>query len=95
MVYSPCGKWLAIGSHDNTIYLADTGFYKNHIKLLGHSSFITGIDWSIDSKWLRSVCGAYELLFFNIETKKRDPYGASNTVDVIWADQTTKFGWNV
>ena len=95
MQFSPCNNYLAVGSHDNTIYLIDTKTYKQQIKLTGHSSFITGLDWSVDSKFIRSVCGAYELLFFNVPTKKRDPAGASNTIETVWADQTCKFGWNV
>lgn len=97
MQFSPCNKYLAIGSHDNFIYLYDTKTYsdsKAH-KLTGHSSFITSIDWSQDSKWIRTVCGAYELLFFDIGKYKRDPSGASNTVEVMWCDQTNKLGWNV
>jgi microtubule-associated protein-like 3 len=68
MVYSPCSKFLAIGSHDNVIYLLDTKTYsdKKYAKFKAHSSFITSIDWSMDSAYLRSNCGAYELLFFNV-----------------------------
>ena len=68
MSYSPCGEMLAVGSHDNFIYLLDTKTYseKKVRKLTGHSSFITSLDWSQDSKWIRSVCGAYELLFYNV-----------------------------
>lgn len=89
---------MAIGSHDNFIYVIDAKTYnsdKPFLKLSGHSSFITGLDWSLDNKFIRSVCGAYELLFFNIENKKRDPSGASNTTETKWATQTCKFGWNV
>jgi len=95
MVYSPCAKYFAVGSHDNNVYLCDTKAYKKLAVLKGHSSFITAIDFSLDSKYLRSVCGAYELLFFNVGTKKRDPSGASNTIEQVWADQTCKFGWSV
>ena len=100
MSYSPCGKMLAVGSHDNNIYLIDTKSYseKKVRKLTGHSSFITSLDWSQDSKWIRSNCGAYELLFFNVTQKtgkERDPSGASNTVSTMWTDQTTKLGWSV
>ena len=101
MHYSPCGKMLAIGSHDNMIYVVDTKSYsekKGMHKLTGHSSFITSLDWSQDSKWIRSNCGAYELLFFNMTQKsgkERDPSGASNTTGVDWDDQTNKLGWNV
>ena len=95
MVYSPCNKYLAIGSHDDKIYVLDTKKYKVPKPLTGHSSFITAIDWAMDSSYIRSVCGAYELLFFNIGTMKRDPSGASGTVGTNWADQTCKLGWNV
>lgn len=53
------------------------------------------MDWSADSKWIRSVCGAYELLFFDVPGKTRKPGGASATVGVDWADQTCPFGWSV
>jgi WD40 repeat protein len=86
MAFSPCNNFLAVGSHDNNIYIIDTKTYKQQTKLAGHSSFITGLDWSIDSKFIRSVCGAYELLFFNIQTKKRDASGPTNTVETIWSD---------
>ena len=86
MAYSPDEKTLAVGSHDNNIYLVETGAYKQVKKLTGHSSFLKALDWTLDSKYLRSVCGAHELLFFNAGAKKRDPAGASNTVAMHWAD---------
>ena len=95
MVFSPDSKHLAIGSHDDNIYLCDTKTYKKHIKLSGHSSYITAIDWAADCSYIRTVCGAYELLFFDINKKKRDPSGASKTIPTIWADQTCKLGWSV
>lgn len=97
MAWSPDSKYLAIGSHDNNIYVLETKSYseKTMKVLKGHSSFITALDWSLDSKYLRSVCGAYELLFFNCKDMKRDPSGASNTIETQWATQTTKLGWSV
>ena len=95
MVYSPCAKYLGIGSHDKTVYMFDTKTYKKEIKLAGHASFITCLDWAVDSSYIRTVCGAYELLFFDAVKKKRDPSGASNTVKTVWADHTCKFGWCV
>lgn len=98
MSYSPCDNYLAVGSHDNTIYLLETKNYNTKsktCKLHGHSSFLTSIDWALDSSYIRSVCGAYELLFFNAKTKKRDPSGPTNTIPTVWADQTCKLGWNV
>lgn len=93
--YSPDGSMLACGSHDNNIYIYDTSSYNKIGILKAHKSFITCFDWSADSSLIRSVCGAYELLFFKVGEFKQDPSGASNTVDTVWASQTVKFGWCV
>lgn len=73
-----------MGSHDNSIYVYDYEpeyevVYRLYAKFSKHSSFITAMDFSLDGKYIRSVCGAYELLFFNLETKKQDTCGAFNT----------------
>ena len=93
--YSPDGSKLAVGSHDNTIYVYDTNGYKLAGKLSAHKSFIVSLDWSLDGSYIRSVCGAHELLFFNVATLKQDPNGASNTVTTMWHTNSAKFGWLV
>jgi len=47
MVYSPDDKYLAVGSHDNMLYLLTTKSYKmgKDSKMKGHSSFITAVDF--------------------------------------------------
>ena len=78
--YSPCGNYLAAGSHDNMIYIYDvTNNYSLHYRCAKHNSFVTSLDWSADSTYIRSVCGAYDKLYFNIENKEFDPHGLSNT----------------
>jgi len=64
MSVSPCGKYLAVGSHDNKIRIYDTTAYNCCGTGAKHSSAIQTMDWSEDSKWLRSTCQAYELLFW-------------------------------
>lgn len=44
---------------------------------------------------IRSCCGAYELLFWNAETGKQDPSGASNNRGTDWSNHSVKFGWRV
>jgi WD40 repeat protein len=65
MEYSPDGTKFAVGSHDNNIYVYET----SSNELLGvcskHNSFIVSVDWSADGEYIRSVCGAHELLFFS------------------------------
>ena len=94
--YSPDGNFLAVGSHDTNIYIYDAA---NGYSLVGtcskHNASITCIDWSQDGSYIRSVCNAYELLFFNMPSGNQDPDGASNTTGTIWASQHCKFGWCV
>ena len=95
MSYSPDGSKLAVGSHDNNIYIYETEGYTLLGKMSKHNSFITSLDWSQDGKYIRSICGAHELLFFTAEDCKQDPSGASNTVAVEWATHHAKYGWLV
>lgn len=94
MAYSPSGDRLAIGSHDNYIYIYQKGTeYEYLLHLKGHSSFITCLDWSLDSELIRSNCGAYELLYFNTKTGVRVTPSAVTSKE--WHTETCKFGWNV
>ena len=95
MEYSPDGTKLAVGSHDNNIYIYDANSYDKLGVLQAHKSFITCVDWSKDSTYIRSVCGAYELLFFKIEGYEQDPSGATNCKDMEWQTGHAKFGWLV
>ena len=40
-------------------------------KCSGHTSFITHIDWSTDSNYLRSNSGDYELLYWEVPACKQ------------------------
>ena len=53
MEYNSNGEMLAVGSHDNGIYLYKTDqdgskYVRTHM-MRKHSSYITALDWSIDS----------------------------------------------
>jgi WD40 repeat protein/Ca2+-binding EF-hand superfamily protein len=94
--YSPDNKTLAVGSHDNTIELMDVlSNYKTKAKLSKHSSFITHLDWSQDSSYLHSNCGAYELLFWDANSGKQITSGASALKDEDWATWSCVLGWPV
>ena len=67
MKYSPCGTYLAVGSHDNSVYIYEVKKgYELYSKFSSHNSFIVSVDWSDDSTYLRTVCGAYEKLYYNV-----------------------------
>ena len=83
MKYSPDESMLAIGSHDNDIYVykVSGNSYTFHGKLETHKSFITNMDWSRDGKYIQSNCGAYQLLFFDVNNHKQLKSGASQLKD--------------
>ena len=61
MKYSPKEDRLAVGSHDNKIYIlkVDGDTYTLEGKLRAHQSFITNMDWSTCGNYIQSNCGAY------------------------------------
>jgi WD40 repeat protein len=99
MSYNPSMSKLAAGSHDNNIYIFNVSAkkYMQYCVLKAHTSFVTSLDWSMNDspQYIRSNCGGYELLFFNVDNKKQDKAGASNTTGTIWETQSCKLGWNV
>ncbi|XP_069464337.1 echinoderm microtubule-associated protein-like 6 isoform X1 [Ambystoma mexicanum] len=71
MKFSPDGSYLAVGSNDG---LVDVYAVAQRYKKIGEcnksSSFITHIDWSVDSKYLQSNDGAGERLFYKMPSGK-------------------------
>jgi len=102
IAYSPDGRYMAVGSHDDTIYLykiTEAGEYKHHVTIaMVHSSAIVGIDWSKDSKYLRAVDQAYAKIFYEITEASFEQVteGSSELVDhTLWETSTCKLGWEV
>ncbi|XP_018904469.2 echinoderm microtubule-associated protein-like 2 isoform X3 [Bemisia tabaci] len=89
--FSPDGKCLALGSRDNFVYVFQvSGDYRKYSRVgrcAGHSSFITHLDWSGDSQYIRSNSGDYEILFWNASTCRQIPQ-TSQMRDVVWASNS-------
>ena len=96
--FTPDGKTLAAGSHDNCVYLysfdTDKGTLQLRSKFNRHHSYITHIDISDDSHYMQTNCGAYELLFANIQTGQQIPK-AKELRDVQWSTWSCTLGWPV
>lgn len=95
VAYSPNGEYLAVGTHNSTIVIYPTDTYNQKGVLKGNSAAIISLDWSKDSKYIRTVSLSYEYLFYMVDSMKQDTSGASNTKGLEWATQTSKFGWSV
>lgn len=80
LAYSPNGKYLAVASHDNYIDIyeveSDLGYYQRFMSCRGHSSYVTHIDWDINSSMIRSNSANNELFYWSLitdATKSVDP----------------------
>ncbi|CAL1680751.1 unnamed protein product [Lasius platythorax] len=89
--FSPDGTLLALGSRDNYIYIyqvnEDATKYSRVGRCMGHSSYITHLDWSADGQCLRSNSGDYELLYWNPGVCRQIPQ-SSTLRNVDWATHT-------
>ncbi|KAK0137169.1 Echinoderm microtubule-associated protein-like 1 [Merluccius polli] len=95
--YSPDGNYLAVGSHDNFVYIygvTENGRkYSRAGKCSGHSSFVTHLDWSQDSHYLVTNSGDYEILFWEAPSGKH--VTSMDTVrNVEWATYTCPLGFS-
>ncbi|XP_015194736.1 echinoderm microtubule-associated protein-like 1 isoform X2 [Lepisosteus oculatus] len=98
MRFSPDGNFLAIGSHDNYIYIYGVNEngrkYSRVGKCSGHSSFITHLDWSVDSQYLMSNSGDYEILYW-IPSACKQVVSVETTRDIEWDTCTCTLGFHV
>ena len=94
--YSPDEEFLAVGSHDNHLYIykIDPETHKYHLHCHDHrsSAWINAIDWTVDSTYLRSSSGDHEVLYFDVSSKLPDVHGSQTVADKVWASNTVKYG---
>lgn len=65
--YSPDGNFLAVGSNDSSVDIYGViQRYKKVGECVGSSSFITHMDWSLDSKYLQTNDGSGKRLFYRM-----------------------------
>uniref|UniRef100_A0A8D3CB88 Echinoderm microtubule-associated protein-like 4 n=1 Tax=Scophthalmus maximus TaxID=52904 RepID=A0A8D3CB88_SCOMX len=99
MRFSVDGSLLAVGSHDNFIYLytvSDRGRkYSRYGKCSGHSSYITHLDWSPDNNFIMSNSGDYEILYWDVPNSCKLIRNRSECKDIDWATYTCVLGYHV
>ncbi|KAJ7398332.1 hypothetical protein BTVI_126260 [Pitangus sulphuratus] len=82
--------------HDKHITLWDaTTHHPIWDKIIeGHSSFITHLDWSVNSQYLVSNSGDYEILYW-IPSACKQVVSVETTRDIEWATYTCTLGFHV
>ncbi|KAL8185117.1 UNVERIFIED_CONTAM: Echinoderm microtubule-associated protein-like 6 [Gekko kuhli] len=95
MKFSPDGCFLAVGSNDGPVDIyAVAQRYKKTGECSKSSSFITHIDWSLDSKFLQTNDGAGERFFYRMPSGK--PLTSKDEIKGIhWASWTCVIGSEV
>lgn len=68
--FSPNKNYLAVGSHDNKIDVYTVHDMQKKCTLDSSTSFITALDWSENSDSIRTNDASYEILYYNVESKK-------------------------
>jgi WD40 repeat protein len=91
--FSPCNKFLAVGTADHVIEVFNTQSYSKISTFKGHKEAITHLDWSKGSEVIASNSLDGELLHFNIrEGTIVKPEDVRNEE---WATFTRAYGWHV
>lgn len=86
--FSPDGQWLAVGGHDDKVSIYSMPDCKKHKVFKAGSSYITHIDWSLDSQYIRTNDGSYELLYFDVQNGQRLSRGSTQFRDEPWASNS-------
>ncbi|ETV90518.1 hypothetical protein H310_14708 [Aphanomyces invadans] len=93
VAYSPDGVSLVVGAQDNSIYIYDVpNEYAKRATFTKHKSFITHVDITSDSQYLRSNCGGFELLFADLTTGSHVA-SATALKNQTWHTCHTIFNW--
>ena len=96
--FSPNGHYVAVGSHDNYIDVynvnKDTGGIQRRVGVCkGHSSYITHMDWSADSTYLRTNSGTFELSTW--DATDGEPVAAELVKSSAWSSESCTLAWSV
>jgi len=97
LAYSPNGKYLAVASHDNYIDIyeveSDLGYYQRFMSCRGHSSYVTHIDWDINSSMIRSNSANNELFYWSLITDANKSVDPTSYRKVDWHSSKCILQW--
>eukprot|EP00283_Hemiselmis_rufescens_P000523 CAMPEP_0173470748 /NCGR_PEP_ID=MMETSP1357-20121228/78042_1 /TAXON_ID=77926 /ORGANISM="Hemiselmis rufescens, Strain PCC563" /LENGTH=313 /DNA_ID=CAMNT_0014439037 /DNA_START=17 /DNA_END=954 /DNA_ORIENTATION=+ len=93
--FSPNGRFLAVASREQTIDVYDVPYDFNRLGVCrGHSAAVLHVDFTVDSKFLRSSCAASEVLYWDIPGCSQRSRGR-DLKDAEWATHSVNFGWSL
>ena len=86
---------MAAACHDGKVYIFSLGAQEIKLAhtLKGSKQFVSHVDWSCDSRFLRTNDGSYDLLYYDISTGKQEPFGNMTLKDTEWQTQSCTISW--
>ena len=95
LAYSPDGTNLVAACRDYFLYVFDVeNNYKKIAVMKGHSTFVTHMDFSENSRILQSNDAAREILYWDVRNGKQLA-NSFDLRDTKWSTWTCVFGWSV
>jgi WD40 repeat protein len=95
MKYSPDGKLLVCGCLDGQIHIFAADKEYNFMRTVtGHDSYISHVDFSVDSRHFRINCGGYEAAFYKSSSGEK-VQDANEVRDVEWHSHNCPMTWEV
>jgi WD40 repeat protein len=91
--FSPDQRYIAVGSNDKNIYIFAFPKVEIHCQFDASSSPISHMDWSIDSRYLRSNDGANELFYYDVATSQHEKNGVTTLRDTEWNTSNCPITW--
>jgi WD40 repeat protein len=91
--FSPCNKFLAVGTADHVIEVFNTQSYSKLSTFKGHKEAISHLDWSKGSDIIASNSVDGELLYF--DTREGILIQPDEVRNEEWATFTRAYGWHV
>ncbi|KAK7094169.1 echinoderm microtubule-associated protein-like CG42247 isoform X1 [Littorina saxatilis] len=97
MSFSPDGSQIAIGCYDGFVHIyvihEDGQIFRQQSAALRHSgTFVMHLDWSSDSRFIQTVLGDYDLIFWDVQNMQRLKTGRTLR-DVNWATYSCPVGY--
>jgi WD40 repeat protein len=91
--FSLDGRYLAVATREQVIDVYQVHYDFNRVGVCkGHTAAVLHIDFSVDSKYLRSSCAAAEILYWEMPSCKQRGRGR-DLKDVSWATYSVTFDW--
>ncbi|KAL0217034.1 hypothetical protein RCL1_007517 [Eukaryota sp. TZLM3-RCL] len=91
--FSPNGQYIAVSSHTTNIFIVSPSLALIST-LSAHTAHVKYLDWDKSSRHLQSMCGGYELLFWDVETGTQNK-NASYFANIEWATYSPVVGYGV